>query len=244
MAAQSFIVLVPAVLVVVAFANRSNSIPSTASPRVTAAVARRRIRPSLGRAGNRHHRRGAAVAPQNDTCRTGSCLETGTLAATEGTIMRRITTGILASIAVVGLLSACASDAKSNAGSGPANATLPGGGTVPGGGTLPPGATVPNFTLPPGVTLPTGVISLPPGLTLPTLPPGFTIPPGGTFPSNITIPTQVIDVMMAQLEAAGMKVDRPCLEALLKDPAFRSVVMTGSTPSSDMIQKLISCLRA
>ncbi len=158
--------------------------------------------------------------------------------------MKRIATGILASIALVGLLAACSSDPKSSSSTGPANATLPGGGTVPGGGTLPAGGTLPNFTLPPGVSLPTGVITLPPGLTLPTLPPGFTIPPGGTFPSNITIPTQVVDVMMAQLLAAGMKVDRACLEALLKDNDFRAVVMSGSTPSGDMIQNLIKCLRA
>ncbi len=148
--------------------------------------------------------------------------------------MRRITTGILASIAVVGLLSACSSDSKSNAGSAPANATVPGGGTAAAGDTLPP------FTLPPGITFPTGVVTLPPGVTLPTLPPGLTIPPGGTFPPGVN----VVDVLMAQLQAAGMKVDRPCLEALLQDKSFRSVVMSGSTPSGEMIQNLIKCLRA
>ncbi len=148
--------------------------------------------------------------------------------------MRRITTGILASIALVGLLSACSSDSKSKSttGTGPANATVPGGGTAA-GDTLPP------FTLPPGI-FPTGSVSLPPGVTSPTLAPGLTIPPGGTFPPG----TNVTDLLMAQLQAVGMKVDRPCLDALLQDKSFRSVVMSGSTPTGEMIQNLIKCLRA
>jgi hypothetical protein len=151
--------------------------------------------------------------------------------------MKRIATGVLASIALVGLLVACSSDAKSSSSSGPASATLPGGGTVPAG------VTTPNFTLPPGISFPTGVVTLPPGVTLPTLPPGLTIPPGGTYPSNVTIPTQIVDVMIAQLQAAGMKVDRPCLSALLRDKDFLKVVMSGSTPTGEMIQNLIKCLR-
>jgi hypothetical protein len=160
--------------------------------------------------------------------------------------MKRIATGILASLALVGLLVACSSDSKSSSTSGPNSGpnSGPANATVPGGGTVPTNVTVPNFTLPPGVSFPTGVITLPPGVTLPTLPPGFTIPPGGTFPSNVTIPTQVVDVLIAQLEAAGMKIDRPCLEALLKDNDFRTVVITGSTPTGEMIQNLIKCLRA
>ena len=149
--------------------------------------------------------------------------------------MRRINTAMLASIAVLGLLSACSSDSKtaSTAGTGPADAT------VPGGGTAAPGGSIPAFTLPPGI-FPTGSVSLPPGVTLPTLPPGLTIPPGGTFPPGIN----VTDLLMAQLQAAGMKVDRPCLDALLNDKAFRTVVMSGSTPTGEMIQNLIKCLRA
>jgi hypothetical protein len=133
--------------------------------------------------------------------------------------MRRITTGILTSIAVVGLLSACSSDSKSTAGSAPANATVPGGGT---------GA--PSLTIPTGFSLPLGV----------TLPPGLTIPPGGTFPSNLN----VVDLLMAQLQAAGMKVDRACLETLLQDQTVRSVVMSGGTPTGEMVQSIMKCLKA
>ena len=60
----------------------------------------------------------------------------------------------------------------------------------------------------------------------------------------MTIPPQVVDLMIAQIQANGLKVDRPCLEALLKDNDFRNVVVSGSTPTGQMIQNLIKCLRA
>lgn len=151
--------------------------------------------------------------------------------------MKPILTGVLASLAVLGLVSACSDDAKSST-SGPTGTTVASGDS---GAT---GASTPDFTLPPGVSFPTGPISLPPGMTLPTFPPGFTIPPGGTFPSDMTIPTQFIDVMMTQLEAAGLNVDRACVQNLLNDKDFRNVVMSGSTATSEMVQSLIACFKA
>ena len=149
--------------------------------------------------------------------------------------MKPIISGALVSLAVLGLVAGCSSDSKSSS-SGPTGTTLAAGAS---GGTASP-----NLTLPPGVTFPAGGGTLPPGMTLPTLPPGLTIPPGGTFPSDMTIPAQFIDVLLAQLEAAGLKADRPCVQNLLNDKNFRTVVMSGSTPSPEMLQSLIACFRA
>src|SRR5258706_9048349 len=154
----------------------------------------------------------------------------------EGTNMKPIISAVLASLAVLGLVAGCSSDSKSSS-SGPTGTTLAGDGSASGD------STTPNFSLPPGVPFPSGVVTLPPGMTLPTLPPGLTIPPGGTFPSDMTIPAQFIDVMLAQLEAAGLKADRPCVKNLLKTKSFRTVVMSGSTPSPEMLQSLIACFR-
>jgi hypothetical protein len=152
--------------------------------------------------------------------------------------MKRIITGLIAPIALLGLVAACSDDPTSTASKGGATGT-----TLAPGTTSPGGGSVPVFTFPPGVSFPTGVVTLPPGVTMPTLPPGFTIPPGG-FPPGGTVPAQIIDLLMAQLQAAGMKVDRACVETLLDDAAFRKMIETGSTPSSDMIQKFIACFRA
>jgi hypothetical protein len=153
----------------------------------------------------------------------------------EGTNMKPIISGVLASLAVLGVVAGCSSDSKSSS-SGPTGTTLASGASG--------GSTAPNLSLPPGVTFPSSAGTLPPGMTLPTLPPGFTIPPGGTFPSDMTIPAQFIDVLLAQLEAAGLKADRPCVQNLLNDKSFRTVVMSGSTPSPEMLQSLIACFRA
>jgi hypothetical protein len=161
--------------------------------------------------------------------------------------MKPIISGVLASLAVLGLATACSDDSKPSTSGATANTAVTGGSGATGnsGGSTPSGgSTQPTISLPPGVTFPSVVITLPPGVTLPTVPPGFTVPPGGTFPPDMTIPAQVIDVMIAQLEAAGMKVDRACVQNLLDDSAFRAVVMSGSTPSAEMIQGLIACFRA
>jgi hypothetical protein len=81
------------------------------------------------------------------------------------------------------------------------------------------------------VTLPAGV-TIPPGVTIPT----------GAIPSNVSIPQAVIDQMIAQFEAAGMKVDKACFTALLKDESLRKMVEAGGTPNQDAIQKFLTCL--
>ncbi len=111
--------------------------------------------------------------------------------------MKPIITGVLASIAVVGLLSACADDSKTTSSGSSA------------GVTLAPGE--PGETLPGGATLPSDV----------------TILPGGSLPSDFSIPTEAIDQLIASFEAAGVKVDRACFEDLLKDDEFRNIVDIG-----------------
>lgn len=90
-----------------------------------------------------------------------------------------------------------------------------------------------DVTFPPGVT----------GVTVPvvTLPADLTVPPGGTFPFDVTIPQAVIDQMIAQFEASGLKVDRDCFENLLKDEELRRLVSSGDTPSAEVIQRLTAC---
>ena len=119
--------------------------------------------------------------------------------------MKRIVAGALATIATLGLLSACGDDVKVSA---------------------------PNDT-----TASTGVIfpeevTIPPGLSL----------PDGSLPSNISVPQQVIDQMIAQFEAAGMKVDKACFTALLKDESLRKMVEAGGAPNQDAIKKFFTCL--
>ena len=124
--------------------------------------------------------------------------------------MKRIITGALTSIAVLGLVAACADDAK----------------PTTGGPTLAPGQTLPG------------------GATLPTFPSDFTIPPGGSLPSDLSIPTAVIDQLITEFETAGMKVDRPCLETLLKDAEVRKLLTTQGTPSAELIQRFTACFKA
>jgi hypothetical protein len=119
--------------------------------------------------------------------------------------MNRLVAAGLASVAVLGMLSACG-DSKSSS---------------------PP-------------TLPTSVL---PGDTLP----GETTVPGDTLPSSGavgTVPESMIDLMISQLEANGMKVDKACLTALLQDDSMRKLVAAdGGTPSPELIQKFISCIK-
>ncbi len=125
--------------------------------------------------------------------------------------MKRIVAGALATIATLGLLSACGDDIKVSAPNASANDT-----------SAAAGITVPDVTIPPGLTLPDG--SLPIDV------------------SNITVPEQVIDQMIAQFEAAGMKVDKACFTALLKDESLRKMVEAGGAPNQDAIKKFFSCL--
>jgi hypothetical protein len=115
--------------------------------------------------------------------------------------MRPIIRGVVASVAALGLLSACGSDSK---------VTLP---------------TSPNVTVAAGDTAPGGASD-------------------ATIPSDFSVPTAMIDQMIAQFEAAGMKVDRPCFENLLKNEELRKLVAAGNTPSPDVIAKFMACFKA
>ena len=133
--------------------------------------------------------------------------------------MKPIIKGVLTAVAVLGLATACSEDSKTTT-SGPIGRTLAPGETLPGGGTLPAGET------------------------LPSLPSDFTIPPGGSFPTDFSIPTAVIDQLITQFETAGMKVDRACLENLLKDPQVRELMTTQGTPSAELLQRFTACFKA
>jgi hypothetical protein len=139
--------------------------------------------------------------------------------------MNRIVAGALATIAALGLMSACGSDAKDSATD---NSAAGAGVTLPGGVTLPAGITIPDITIPdlsiPDLSLPD--VSLPIDV------------------SNVTVPQQVIDQMIAQFEAAGMKVDKACFTALLSDESLRKLVEAGGTPNQDAIKKFFTCLSA
>ena len=58
------------------------------------------------------------------------------------------------------------------------------------------------------------------------------------------MPQATIDLMISQFEANGLKVDKACFTALLKDPALTKLVeaSSGGTPSPEVIQKFIGCL--
>jgi hypothetical protein len=118
--------------------------------------------------------------------------------------MKRLVAAAIASVATLGLLSACG-DSKSSLTPTVAPSVVPGG-TLPGEATL----------------------------------------PGGTIlPSGATIPEATIDLMISQLEASGMKVDKACLTALLSDESMRKLVAasSGGSPSPEVIQKFISCIK-
>jgi hypothetical protein len=120
-------------------------------------------------------------------------------------------TGMLATIAVVGLLSACGGGNKLS---------------------LPTADTATLGTTPTGITLPGGL----------TIPDNITIPAGATLPSNVSVPQNAIDLMIAQFEAAGMKVDKACFTKLLSDDSLKKLVAAGGTPSQEAIQKFFSCI--
>ena len=115
--------------------------------------------------------------------------------------MKRLVATALASVAVVGLLSACG-DSKSS--------------STP---TVLTDTAVPTETVAPGDTLPSSDV-------------------GGT------VPEATIDLMIAQFEANGLKVDKACFTALLSDESMRKLVAasSGGTPSPEVIQKFISCM--
>ncbi|HEX3089029.1 MAG TPA: hypothetical protein VHQ23_10260 [Ilumatobacteraceae bacterium] len=131
--------------------------------------------------------------------------------------MKRIVAGALATIATLGLLSACGSDSPSASNVSTVGASS----NTPFNSTDSTGVVFPEeVTIPPGLTLPNGSIDL----------------------SNISVPEQVIDQMIAQFEAAGMKVDKACFTALLQDESLRKLVESGTAPNQDVIKKFITCL--
>jgi ABC-type glycerol-3-phosphate transport system substrate-binding protein len=120
--------------------------------------------------------------------------------------MNRLVATALASVAALGLLSACGDSKSSSSTTVPASA-LPGDTALPGETTLP------------GDTLPSSDV-------------------GGT------VPEATIDLMIAQFEANGLKVDKACFTALLQDESMRKLVAasSGGTPSPELIQKFVSCM--
>jgi hypothetical protein len=119
--------------------------------------------------------------------------------------MNRLVAAAFASVATLGLLSACG-DSKSSS---------------------PP--TVQESVAPEETALP-----------------GETTVPGETIPSSGAVgslPESMIDLMISQLEANGMKVDKACFTALLQDESMRKLAeASGGTPSPELIQKFISCV--
>jgi hypothetical protein len=138
--------------------------------------------------------------------------------------MKPIITGVLASIAALGLLSACGGDDVLTL---PTDVTTETGDTLPTDITLPGGISIPDITLPGGITIP-----------------DITIPAGASIPSDLSVPQELIDVMIAQFEAAGMKVDKECFTKLLADDGLRKLAEAGGTPSPEVIQKFFTCIQA
>ena len=132
--------------------------------------------------------------------------------------MKPIITGLLASIASLGLLAACGGDNK---------LTLPTNVTLPANASLPTDITVPT-----NITLPTDV----------TFPDGITLPSGVSIPTDFSVPQEAIDLMIQQFEAAGMKVDKACFTELLKDDSLRKLVSAGGTPTPEVITKFFKCI--
>jgi hypothetical protein len=90
-----------------------------------------------------------------------------------------------------------------------------------------------------GSTASTGSTLAPGGSTSPIA----TVPSSGSLPTDFTIPTAMIDQMIAQLESSGLKVDRPCIENLLKDAELRKLIVAANTPNADAIQKFVACFK-
>ena len=132
--------------------------------------------------------------------------------------MKPIVAGVLASVAALGLITACGDDPIK---------TLPTSNSIPTGVTFPEGVTLPDdSTIPDDITIPDDV----------------TIPAGAA--SDISIPEALIDQMVAQFEAAGMNVDKECLTDLLSDESLRNLVVESGTPSPEVMQKFLACLKA
>jgi hypothetical protein len=131
--------------------------------------------------------------------------------------MKSILAGALASLAALAVLSACSKDDK---------------------------VTTPTTT--PGVELPDG-IAIPEEVTIPGAPiSGVPISSDESIPSDSSIPPETIDLMIAQFEAAGMKVDKACFAALLSDDDMRQLIAAGSSgiPTPDLTKKFFACVTA
>ena len=125
----------------------------------------------------------------------------------------KIAAALLASVAAIGLLSACGDDDKL---------------------TIPTSASAPDLG-----TSDTDAADAPADSTADA-------PSSETFPSDFSVPQETIDLMIAQFEAAGMKVDKECFTALLDDEGLRALAAAGGqgTPSPELTQKFLACLSA
>ena len=138
--------------------------------------------------------------------------------------MKPIVAGVLASIAALGLLTACGDDPI---------ATVPTNNTIPTDVTFPDGLTLPgDVTIPDDISIP-GDITIPDDITI----------PAGSIPSDASIPEALIDQMIAQFEAAGMNVDKACFTELLSDESLRNLVAAGGAPSQEAMQKFFACIK-
>lgn len=83
--------------------------------------------------------------------------------------------------------------------------------------------------------------TLPPDLSLPV---DVSIPAGVSIPTDFTIPEETIDLMISQLEAAGMKIDKECFKGLLSDESLRKLIEAngGGASSPELIQKFLTCV--
>jgi hypothetical protein len=102
-----------------------------------------------------------------------------------------------------------------------------------------------DATIPPDLSLPDQSL---PDLSIPDLSIPDVSLPDISLPPDFTIPQETIDLMIAQFEAAGMKVDRDCFTKLLSDQSLRKLVEDAGKGSGslspDIITKFLACLSA
>jgi hypothetical protein len=129
----------------------------------------------------------------------------------------KIAAALLASVAAIGLLSACGDDAKL---------------------TITTSASAPDFSTPDDTSAAASDSTAPAS--------DSSAPATETLPSDFTVPQETIDLMIAQFEAAGMTVDKACFTALLSDEGLRELAAAGGqgTPSPELTQKFLACMSA
>jgi hypothetical protein len=130
----------------------------------------------------------------------------------------KIAAALLASVACIGLLSACGDDDKV---------------------TITTNASAPDLSTADTDAADTDAADAPAASSADA-------PGTETLPSDFTVPQETIDLMIAQFEAAGMKVDKECFTALLSDEGLRELAAAGGqgTPSPELTQKFLACMSA